>query len=194
MKDWTGNNHSIHALIHSGNPADREPNDYYATDPRALDCLASKFTIPQYVWEPACGEGHLSKRLKELGHVVFSSDIIDRGFGKVADFLTADFKLDNGWCILTNPPYRHATEFILHALDLLPEGAPAIFLLRTTFLESKSRHDRLFSKGYLHAVYQLTQRIDCALNGDFSKANSAVPYAWFIFRKTPCDNPAIYWI
>lgn len=84
-KDWTGNGNSIFKTLGASNHTekDRQKEDYYATDPIAIDKLAKKFNIPLNVWEPACGAGHLSNRLKELGHIVVSTDLIDRGLGGV---------------------------------------------------------------------------------------------------------------
>lgn len=60
---------------------DREINDYYATPPAAIDCLLEKATLDKNIWECACGQGHISKRLIELGYNVKSTDLIDRGYG-----------------------------------------------------------------------------------------------------------------
>lgn len=92
-----------------------------------------------------------------------------------------------------------ATEFVEHAMEILPNGAPAIMLLKTTALEGKGRWERLFSKGYLKAVYQFSERLLCAKNGDFegmkAGGGSAVSYAWFIFANDgKNDPPKIYWI
>lgn len=70
---------------------EREQHDFYATDPVAIDRLAAKFEIPHKVWECACGAGHLSERLRQLGHDVYSSDLVERGYGKGGvDFLSFD--------------------------------------------------------------------------------------------------------
>jgi hypothetical protein len=45
---------------------DREPNDYYATDPKALEKLLKYESFDKNIWEPACGEGNLSKVLKDI--------------------------------------------------------------------------------------------------------------------------------
>ena len=175
-KDWTGNGNSIFKTLGASNHTDeeRQVDDYYATDPTAIDKLASVFRIPRVVWECACGEGYLSTRLLVRGHTVMSSDLVDRGYGLVRyDFLKKErlpeFMVGEDCCILTNPPYKYATEFVEHALELLPEGAPAIFLLKTTALEGKKRWERLYKHGYLHEVYQFTERLLCAKNGDFDK-------------------------
>ena len=85
MKYWTGNGNSIFKTLGASNHTEKERqnDDYYATDPIAIDKLASAFRIPEVVWECACGEGHLSRRLIERGHQVMSSDLIDRGYGYV---------------------------------------------------------------------------------------------------------------
>ena len=33
------------------------------------------------IYEPCCGQGHISKVLIENGYNVFSSDLVDRGYG-----------------------------------------------------------------------------------------------------------------
>lgn len=58
---------------------ERQAEDYYATDPRAIDALLTKEILSKDIWECASGEGHLANRLKELGYNVYCTDIIDRG-------------------------------------------------------------------------------------------------------------------
>ena len=203
-KDWTGGYHSVYKTLGASNHtlSERADGDYYATDPVAIDRLLEVYDVPQYVWECACGAGHLSKRLIEKGRTVFSSDLADRGYGHVRmDFLQEKAYpniCDGDCCILTNPPYKYATEFIEHSLDVLPKGCPAIFLLKTTALEGKGRYERLFKKGYLHNVFQFTDRLLCAKNGNFLRmkegGGSAVSYAWFVFKKELCEAPKIGWV
>jgi 2-polyprenyl-3-methyl-5-hydroxy-6-metoxy-1,4-benzoquinol methylase len=88
MKDWTGNTKTIYSTLGASNhsESERAENDYYATDPKAIDYLLEKATLNRNIWECACGEGHLSKRLTELGYNVKSTDLIDRGLGGVQTF------------------------------------------------------------------------------------------------------------
>lgn len=66
-KDWVGNSKSVYYAIGASNHTEKEraADDYYATDSRAIDYLLEKATLDQNLWECACGEGHLSKRLIE---------------------------------------------------------------------------------------------------------------------------------
>jgi hypothetical protein len=146
MRDWTGNQKTVFSIMGATNHSEgeREMNDFYATDPSVIDLLKVKYDIPLKVWECACGTGLLSERLKALGHEVVSTDLIDRGYCDVQNFFEA-MKMPEGCkCILTNPPYKFATEFVLHALELLPDGGQAVFFLKTTFLETERRYRELF--------------------------------------------------
>lgn len=140
-KDWTGNGKSIFTTLGASNHTDkeREANDYYATDPIAIDALLQgEAEINHKVWECSAGEGHLSERLIELGYEVRSTDLIDRGYGEGGiDFLQTEELWDGD--ILTNPPYKYAKEFIEHAMTVIPEGRKVFMFLKLQFLEGKAR-------------------------------------------------------
>lgn len=109
--DWTGNKKTVFTTLGASNHTDKERQceDYYATDPIAIDVLIGEggVSFPRKVWECSCGEGHLSKRLEEHGIEVISTDLVDRGYGKGGvDFLATTEKVDMD--ILTNPPYKYA--------------------------------------------------------------------------------------
>lgn len=61
---------------------DRAEQDYYATDPKAVELLLELENFSPNIWECACGSGELSKVLEAHGHNVRSTDLIDRGFGQ----------------------------------------------------------------------------------------------------------------
>lgn len=178
----------------------RQKEDYYATDPIAIDKLIDAFNLPNVIYECACGEGHLSERLKEKGYKVYSSDLIDRGYGNGGiDFLTLHkMPYEDCNCILTNPPYKIATEFVIKSLDLLKDGGYSIMLLKTTFLEGKKRYDTLFKTMPPKFVCQFINRLTCAKNGEFEKmkkgGGGAQSYAWFIWQKGYNNETIIKWI
>jgi hypothetical protein len=123
---------------------EREAHDFYATDPYAAEILLEQETFKRGIWEPACGQGHLSKVFQRHGYVVISTDLIDRGFGIGGiDFLSitkGKFDLSHT-DIVTNPPYGLGKEFVQHALDLLPDGGKVAMFLKLTFMESKARKE-----------------------------------------------------
>ena len=205
-KDWTGNRKSVWTTNGCTNHSinEREKNDFYASDPTTLDKLEKKFKIPHYVYECACGMGHLSEHLKEQGHDVYSSDLIDRGYGVTGvnflEQLTMPEVLPTqDVCILTNPPYSLVTEFILHALDILPMDAHAIFLLKTTSIEGKKRFEQIYRNTPPNYVFQFVERIICAKGGDFERTKKEIgagaqAYCWMVFKKGYKGPTILDWI
>lgn len=176
--DWIGNSQAVHAVNQRGK--DVAVNDYYATDPRALELLLEKESFDHEIWEPACGEGHLSKVLEKKGYHVVSSDLIDRGYGCGGiDFLKCQPTFDGD--IITNPPYKYAKEFVEKALELVPTGHKVAMFLKLTFLEGNGRRD-LFRNNPPECVYVSSARLNCGKNGVF-EGTSAVAYCWMIWRK-----------
>lgn len=183
---------SIYAPLGASNHVkdEREKNDYYATDPKAIDFLLKKESF-ENVLEPACGEGHLSKRLILHDIKTTSYDLIDRGFGEVKDFF--EIQEWNG-DLITNPPYKIAQEFVTHALKITKNGRKIAMFLKIQFLEGKARR-KMFLKYPPKKVYVFSRRIVCAKNGDFeSIKSSAVAYAWFLWEKGFEGKPEIEWI
>lgn len=199
-KDWTGNQNSIYTTLGASNHTDkeREQNDYYATEPKALELLLELEQFDHYVWEPACGEGHLSEVLKSHGYDVKSSDIVNRGYAgtETLDFLKVkkeDIKQDFSRDIITNPPYKYAKEFIEKALEISMDSTKIAMFLKVQFLEGKARKE-LFEKHPPKKIYVSSSRLICAMNGEFEKyPSSAVAYAWFIWEKGFKGDTVVRW-
>jgi len=197
-KDWTGNSNSIYKTLGASNHTDKERqvDDFYATDSIAIDKLLTVEKPYDNIWECACGRGDLSERLKHFGYSVYSTDLVDRGYGEGGiDFLqqTSPWRGD----ILTNPPYKYAKEFVLHALDLIEDGHKVYMFLKLTFLEGIARYNDLFSKYPPKTIYVFSQRVLCAKNGDFEAmkkgGGSAVAYAWYVWEKGFKGEPTVRW-
>lgn len=200
-KDWTGNKKTTFVQLGASNHTckEREQNDFYATDPHALEIFLDKLKEDgielHKVWECACGQGHLSNVLKTRGVNVWSTDLIDRGYGEGnVNFLTC---LPGGrWNgdILTNPPYKYAKEFVEKGLELVDKGQYVIMFLKIQFLEGQARL-KLFKQYPPKYVYVNSARQNCYINGDMSKKMSnAVCYCWYIWEKGYMGEPIIRWI
>lgn len=174
---------------------EREKDDYYATDPLAIDPLIMNEQFQKNIWEPACGEGHLSKRLEAFGYRVRSTELIDRGYGQAGiDFL----KCTEPWPgdLVTNPPYKLAQQFVEQGLSLIHDGAKATYFLRLNFLEGVQRRS-FFRESPPKTVYVFSRRVMTAKNGDFSrvrKGGSAVAFAWFVWVKGFRGKTTVEWI
>lgn len=200
-KDWTGNKRTTFVQLGASNHTEkeREKNDFYATDPHALEIFLDKLKednieLHNNIWECACGQGHLSRVLENRGYKVYSTDIIDRGFGEGnIDFLKEIPKMWYG-DIITNPPYKYAKEFVEKALEITMSGCYTIMFLKIQFLEGKARL-KLFKKYPPKFVYVNSARQNCYINGDMSKKMSnAVCYCWYIWQKGYMGESIIRWI
>ena len=60
-----GTEHDLFVTLGASNHSDenRAENDYYATDPIAMELLLEKEHFNKHVWECACGEGTLDINL-----------------------------------------------------------------------------------------------------------------------------------
>ncbi len=191
-------------IIGASNHTDeeRERDDYYATDPIAIDKLLMVERPNKRIWECACGGGHLSERLAARGYAVYSTDIKDRGYdqmNRVVDFLAQRTKPFSGaYDILTNPPYKYAKEFVQKALELLPDGCRCFMFLKLTFLEGKARYAELFKKAPPCKIHVFSERVLCAKNGNFDKmresGGSCVAFAWFVWEKDYTGQTYVDWI
>jgi hypothetical protein len=177
---------------------ERQKEDYYATPPIAVKkLLDTGIELSKNIWEPACGEGHISKVLEQYGYNVRSTDIINRGYGsETIDFLYEETPFDGD--IVTNPPYRMGIQFVSKGFNLISEGHKIVMLLRLCFLEGKER-GIFFKENPPRNVYVFSSRIACAKNGEFqvsdgSTESGAVAYAWFEWIKGFRGKPEISWI
>jgi hypothetical protein len=146
------------AIIQSYKTWERKPADLYPTPVDATESiipllqaisLRSDGTVDPYggdgrsiqrVWEPACGDGRLSRVLEWHGYEVTSTDLREciphPGVGGI-DFLKpsveACFNYD---AIITNPPFSHARQFVERARSLAPI---VIMLVKQNYWNTKGR-------------------------------------------------------
>lgn len=195
--DWTGNAKSIYATHGASNHSEgeRHENDYYATEPKAVEKLLQVEKFSREIWEPACGGGHISEVFKKNGHDVISTDKYIYGYAgqelPTLDFLSEEIIGD--FDIVTNPPYKYAVEFCQKAIETIKTGHKVAMFLKLTFLEGKARL-KFFKKYPPARIHVFSSRVNCAKNGDFEKTQSAVCYAWFIWEKGFCGKPEVTWI
>jgi hypothetical protein len=128
--------------------------DLYETPRPATEALLHIERIPHRVWEPCCGPGAVVQVLRERGHEVYATDLVDYG-DEPADHYGRDFLLETTLppgveMILTNPPFKNtlAEKIIARALELCPR---VIMLLRLAFYESERRRPILEGRGLARA-------------------------------------------
>jgi hypothetical protein len=175
----------------------REPKkslDLFCTPPWATRALC-EIVLPHIshlvfwetsVWEPACGEGHMSEVLKEYFGMVHSSDIHDHGYShtnEIVPFLDpwTDDRLHFDW-IITNPPFGELTEqFIRHALDLARVGV-AMFV-RQQFVSSVGRYERLWVPDPPTLEASFSERVPLHKGRWEPNGSTATEYCWLVWMK-----------
>lgn len=132
------------------------------------------------IWDCACGDGALSKTLHEVGYSTYDTDLYDRGYGVGGvDFLLAD--VEPYPYIVTNPPFKLATEFTHRCLKLTRRKFA--LLMQLSFLEGQHRYRDLFSKRLAPTrVLVFSERLTMYPSGLRTGGGSTTAYAWYIWH------------
>lgn len=135
----------------------RRELDFYPTPKEVTIALMEFLKLPICtIWEPACGNGAMSKVLQQYGHKVISSDIAEKSFGECnRDFLQTDFVIACD-AIITNPPFNLSHLFIKKALTIAETVA---MVCKSQYWHSRNR-TKLFISHPPAYVLPLTWRAD----------------------------------
>ena len=188
-----------------GNPENgRVENDYYATNPKAVEMLLSNYTFDaSTILEPCVGEGHIANAINNFfpnKRKITGIDLVDRGYPNtiVADFLT--YETDKKWeGIISNPPYSLAMEFIEKGMELLEENGQMAMFLKIQFLEGVKRKE-FFEKYPPKYIYVFRNRMATWNNGQpvdpktGKKWATTMCHAWFVWEKGNKTEPVIRWL
>ena len=198
------------AKLAGGNPANkRVENDFYATNPKAVEKLLSNYSFNGCTMlEPCVGQGHISNAVYDFYNnkpQITALDIVDRGYPNVIvqDFLTweTDKKFE---MIVSNPPYSLAKEFVEKGMKLLTDetrdtvnGQMAMFL-KIQFLEGAKRKE-LFEKYPPKYIYVFRNRMATWNNGEPLDPNgkkwaTTMCHAWFVWEKGSTTEPVVRWL
>jgi hypothetical protein len=143
----------------------RKEHDYYSTPSDTTQALLNVLKPVMYpkldvILEPACGEGKMSRVIRENGYKVSSSDAYEYEY-KPATYNLDFLKMDATSCswIITNPPFNLAEEFIRKAATI---SRPETFrgyamLLKSNYWHAKSR-EPLFQDYTPSLILPLTWR------------------------------------
>lgn len=177
--------------------------DDFPTPPWATRALVEHVIGPKQLqmvtcWEPACNRGYMARPLREYCDDVVTSDIHHYGWSgqdTVGDFLfTRPTELSRSpeW-IITNPPFRLASQFALHALNVW-EAPGLALLVRTSFLEGAKRHETLFAPHPPAVVAQFVERVPMVKGRHDVDASTATAYAWIVWKRGWTWKTSFQWI
>jgi hypothetical protein len=178
--------------IEASDSLDDFPTPPWASRALIEHIIGKKGLCNMSAWEPACGRGYMSKVLHEYFGEVTSSDIYAYGYGEVSDFLQSTPSDNQHDWVITNPPFKLAEEFVLHGLNVARVGVAV--LVRTVFIESKGRYERLFRDTPCSIFGQFVERVPIVKGRVDPKATTATGYAWLIWHKGECNTPKVFWI
>lgn len=166
--------------------AERKPHDFYATPVDVVKNFLNGYNLPEgNILEPSAGNGNIIKAIRETG---FSNNITAVELREeevsnlneianeviIGDFFkyvpTKEFSV-----IIGNPPYTYAKEFIDKCFEISNENTVIIMLLRTAFLESKSRFN-FWQQHPLNELHVLSKRPSFT-----GKGTDATSYSWFVW-------------
>ncbi len=152
----------------------RQKEDFYPTPRYVTEALLDNYAFEGKIWEPACGDGRMSRVIEERYQDVYSSDLIDRGYGESGiDFLKSTTKFDN---IITNPPFNIAYEFIVQGLKLADKSLALLLPIR--YLTGIKRA-RLYKNFPPAKIIVIPNKVDFLGFG-----SPAMEFAWFVWDKT----------
>jgi hypothetical protein len=171
--------------------ADRK-NDLYESPPEAVRALLKAEELPSVIWEPACGPGSIARVLRASRRQVYATDLVDYEspdqdqFGW--DFLSERQLPIGVKAIVTNPPFKNASEFVVHALELCPR---VVMLLRLAFLES-TRRTPILDGGHLARVHVFKNRLPMMHRDGWTgpKVSNPTAFAWFVWDRD-CIGPTV---
>lgn len=179
---------------------ERDELDWYVEPPRATEQLLTVERFVGPIWDPACGQGNIVRALRAAGCEAVGSDIADRGFGGVQDFLDPDCEFVNVANIVTNPPFfraKGAEAFIRRALSIASGKVCAFVDIR--FIAGAERAKGLFTDHPPHRIWIVTPRVSCPPGQfllDGGKAgNGSSDWCWLVWDQTaPSAQTSIGWL
>lgn len=185
----------------------RTQHDFYPTPPEAVRAPLSVEEFDGAIWEPACGDGAISRELEAHGHRVVSTGLIDRGYGQgECDFLSpataARVPLEHPELrhIITNPPYGCrrgiGDRFVGQALRVTRATSGKVaMLLNLGSLAHPSRTAK-WCNSPPAAIYALDDLV-CWPNGNRRQAGRYIAehrYCWVVWKPMHSGPPSFWWL
>jgi hypothetical protein len=128
--------------------------------------------------------------LREYFGEVDAYDAVNYGHHEVRDFFTYDYVYGEYDWIITNPPFKHAEEFLHKSLTIATVGV-AIFS-RTVFVESVGRYNRIFKDKPPSMVAFFSERVPINKGKVAADNTTATSYSWLVWMKSLGPKPPIW--
>ena len=160
-------------------------NDDYYTPIEALEPLLPIIQGYSCVYEPFCGDNHITNFLKEHNKTVIARDII---YGRDFFDLNDRPNQEDYDIIISNPPFSKKTEVLRELYNI---GKPFLMLLNITTIDSKARLSLFKENGF--SMFLLPQRTNFISDG--IKTNSCYFYCcWIGWNIEGYENNRVYYL
>ena len=188
-----------HAVMQQRHEA-HDSLDDFPTPPWATRALVEHVLKPNgfgphdHVWEPACNRGYMARPLAEYCAHVRCTDIHDYGWHALVaqeDFLLPIRKKADADWIITNPPFRLASQFAARCRDLWPHKGYAL-LVRSAFLEGVERYETLFKPHPPAIIAQFVERVPMVKGRHDPNASTATSYTWLVWLTGARDTKFVW--
>lgn len=175
----------------------RHPDDWYVEPLWVSERL---FQVEQFegrVWDPAAGLGRIVDTAQTAGLDAIGTDLVCRkpdAYEGDVNFLECD--IDAGEPnIVCNPPFKHAEDFVGHALQL--SERKVAMLLPAVWVQGQTR-SRWLQKSPLRRVWFLAPRPSMP-PGPFLATGQKIgqgvqDFAWFVWLRGYDGHPEIRWL
>ena len=169
----------------------RIESDRYMTPESVIHNFITKYDLDMNgltILEPSAGKGHFCKVIKKLypNSYIVANEINTEDHDELVkyaneiyhyDFLKMEHLLEYD-VIIGNPPFSLSIEFVKKCLEISSKHTKIIMLLRTAFLESKTRY-AFWQKHPLNGLYTLSSRPSFTEDGR-SDATSYSYFEWLV--------------
>lgn len=174
-------------------PVNREKDDFYPTPPEGTRALLKVEQFFGPIWEPACGDNAIVDVLREAGHEVIGTDLVQRGPNEAGG---VDFLMEyrpRAPNIITNPPFKLSEAFARKAIGL--STGKVAFLCRLAWLEGIERRT-LFESTPLARVWVFSKRLKIWRRGQAPSdgAGGMIAFAWFVWEHGHEGPPVLGWL
>lgn len=167
---------------HSGNPNESQGIDRCYTPAYAIDPLLPYLKKEWTIWEPANGQGHISRVLAAHGFNVVMSEIQN---DPAQNFFT--YQPPHFDCIVTNPPYSIKAEWLARCYQL---GRPFALLIPLDSLAARSCQK--YAEKYGAEINLLNRRVNFIRPEQGNKSDSSpFPVYWHTWHMT--GKAVDYW-
>lgn len=180
----------INAAIPKSDKA-RPSTDYYPTlDEYAFTSLAHFLgdkRLPQNarIWECACGEGQLARKMIDCGYEVVASTLEDQGYGYTGiDFTDPELSPPEFDWIITNPPFSKSREFIRCAARF---RRPFAFISKAQFWNVKANY-QLFVDHPPSFVLPFTWRLNFFEPHKYRGGSPTMDTQWNVWMPEPSQQ------